>query len=76
MLTRTQWASNVPFAAAIDTSNAVDAATRCGVELICCLSVFVYRGGETALMNASYCGHDSTVLLLLEHHADVNAADK
>ncbi len=40
----------------------------------------MYRYGKTALLWAveiyGQNGHDSTVLLLLEHHADVNAADK
>jgi ankyrin repeat protein len=34
------------------------------------------RYGRTLLMQASYSGHHSTVGLLVEHHADVNAADK
>jgi hypothetical protein len=34
------------------------------------------RDGKAALIWAADNGHDSTVGLLLEHHADVNAADK
>jgi hypothetical protein len=36
----------------------------------------VFRGGISALKIAAKIGDDSLVLLLLEHHADVNAADK
>jgi hypothetical protein len=36
----------------------------------------VCRGGVSALKWAAKNGDDSLVLLLLEHHADVNAADK
>jgi hypothetical protein len=43
-------------------------------------SGFLCRDGKTALLWATELNiqnvHDSTVLLLLEHHADVNAADK
>jgi ankyrin repeat protein len=37
---------------------------------------FLCRDGKTALMFSAELGHDSTVGLLLEHHADVNAADE
>jgi hypothetical protein len=43
-------------------------------------SGFLCRDGKTALLWATELNihnvHDSTVLLLLEHHADVNAADR
>jgi hypothetical protein len=34
---------------------------------------FVYSLGTTALLAAAHGGHESTVRLLLEHLADVNA---
>ena len=57
----------------------VDAAPR-DFAFIARLRLFLCRYGKTALLWAveiyGQNGHDSTVLLLLEHHADVNAADK
>ncbi len=52
---------------------------RAGVNAVpCSLHALIYfcRTGSTALMQAVEEGHESIVQLLLEHEADVNAADE
>ena len=46
---------------------------RCVVLRLLSPHPLVCRGGYTALMGAASGGHESTVRLLLEYHADVNA---
>ena len=49
---------------------------RCVVLLLLSPHPLVCSFGYTALMYAAIGGHESTVRLLLEHLADVNARDR
>ena len=49
---------------------------RCVVLRLLSPHPLVCRYGDTALIKAAYGGHESTVRLLLEYLADVNAVDK
>jgi len=69
-----QWAGNAP--SLLLTMAAMLKMLRCLVLRLLSPHPLVCRDGRTALMRAAGEGHESTVRLLLEYRADVNARNQ